>query len=618
MARRTTIWCAHPTRHQNCTKVGYKVTHPKGKRVISKQVAQYIQMYYGRGVGKSKLTIQEGDFLCTGCYDYECKKMNQKYKPTEKKEGVVENHVEHEANELSYSSNISEEQPDNKDEVLSSSISSNASIKQLIYKQEVVELLNNVFELLNIERVVDIRHRDKLHANIDQVYVKLYDLCDNILNLESSSNSNNIKRFLSGVTLNDYQTLIDGLKQLFFISNKEQQIQLLTIAPLDWGRKKIEYFFNSTEHQSKEAIKLRYLYGLLARPTYFSGNKPLSTDIIDQVINFYEDDRISRQSSNKKDKIKVNGEDKIFRFMDMSIGDSYLVFKNEFTTILISHSKFYALRPKWVKINCHSQGCLCIYHENFQLLLEALNNRNKTKLNLQQIINSTLCTSHTEECYTKECEDCGDRLPSIIIKPTCKGDPDDEDNEIRWLNWIRILGKVSLQEISGNIATLLGNIDQQWSIILHHHYIKEQQKQYIAELKKKSNDKDYAVVNCDFAENYALVPQREVQAAHWFQQQIAIFTIHVKIGEFHMNIAGISDYLDHDTSFVHCCQKKIIAIIKDKFPLVKKIVYVSDGAAMHFKNKYNMYNLSCHKEEFGLEAEWVFTPTGHGRSVVDG
>ncbi|CAF1021399.1 unnamed protein product [Adineta steineri] len=72
------------------------------------------------------------------------------------------------------------------------------------------------------------------------------------------------------------------------------------------------------------------------------------------------------------------------------------------------------------------------------------NNRNKTGLNLRQIINSTLCTSPTEACYTRQCDNCADRLSSIIIKPTCKGDADDEDNEVRWLNWVCVLGKVSL------------------------------------------------------------------------------------------------------------------------------------------------------------------------------
>ncbi|CAF1546445.1 unnamed protein product [Adineta ricciae] len=610
------ILCAHPTRHQNRRKA----THPKGKRVISKQFANYIQKYYRRGIGKSKLSIREGDFLCFKCYNFEFIKMSKKYKLTQVQESVVEHYPKLEPMEFVSFLNLTEAQSVIQDETLSSASpnSSNASMNEFYDKQEAVDSLNNVFELMNIERIVDVRHRDELRSKSNQVVVKLHNMHDSILDLKISSNSSNTHFLSSGVTLHDYQTLIDGLKQLFFISNKEQQLQLLTITPAEWGRKKIEYFFNCTEHQAKEAILLRYLYGVLARPTYFSGNKPLSKEIIDQVLEFYQDDRISRQSSNKKDKIKVNGEDKIFRFMDMCVGDAYLVFKNEFSNINISHSKFFALRPKWVKINCPSQGCLCIYHENFHLLLEAWNNRNDVDWDLQQLTDCILCTSTTESCYTEQCDDCGDRSPSDIMRLTCKGDIDDEDNEVRWFNWIRTSGKVSLQETSGSMATLLSKIDEQWAVILYHHHVKEQQKYFIHEIKQRSSDQDYVVITCDFAENYTLVAQREVQSAHWNQQQVAIFTIHVKIGDLHLNVAAISDYLNHDTVFVHCCQKTIVTMVKDKFPLVRKIVYVSDGAGMHFKNKYNMYNLSCHKEEFGIGAEWLFTATGHGKSACDG
>ncbi len=158
MARRSTIWCAHPTRHKNCSKVGCKITHPKGRHAVSKRVAQFIRKYYNRGIGKSKLTIREGDFLCTNCYDFECKKMNKKYDSTQVQEGVVENHLEVEPMELLFSSDSSEEQPDNEDEALSSSsqISSNVSMDQFYYKQEAVDLLNNIFELLNMERIADV------------------------------------------------------------------------------------------------------------------------------------------------------------------------------------------------------------------------------------------------------------------------------------------------------------------------------------------------------------------------------------------------------------------------------------------------------------------------------
>ena len=172
------------------------------------------------------------------------------------------------------------------------------------------------------------------------------------------------------VQLKGIQVLIDGLKQIFFISEKEQQLQLLTIVPHDWGRKKIEYFFACTEHQSKQAVLLRNTYDVLAKPLFFSGNKEIGQPIIEKVLKFYENDDISRQSSNKKDSIHIHGEEKIFRFMEMSIAEAYQLFKENHPGILIGHSKFYSLRPKWVKLKSSIRNCLCIYHENFYLLLE--------------------------------------------------------------------------------------------------------------------------------------------------------------------------------------------------------------------------------------------------------
>ena len=208
--------------------------------------------------------------------------------------------------------------------------------------------------------------RDK----INDANIVLISLCENILNSKSTSNKRTNKSIPSEIKLDDCQSLLNGLKQLFFLSKKQQKLQLLTIAPSDWGRKKIEYYFGCTEHQSKQAILLKKTHGVLARPLGFSGNRSIESDVVEQVVNFYEEDKISRQSTNKKDKIDVSGESKIFRFMEMSVGEAYKVFKEDHATSRIGRSKFYSLRPKWIKIKCPMQNCLCSYHENYCLLLE--------------------------------------------------------------------------------------------------------------------------------------------------------------------------------------------------------------------------------------------------------
>lgn len=47
----------------------------------------------------------------------------------------------------------------------------------------------------------------------------------------------------------------------------------------------------------------------------------------------------------------------------------------------------------------------------------------------------------------------------------------------------------------------------------------------------------------------------------------------------------------------------------------KKIVYFSDGAASQYKNRKNLCN---HEADFGIQAEWHFSATSHGKGASDG
>ena len=44
----------------------------------------------------------------------------------------------------------------------------------------------------------------------------------------------------------------------------------------------------------------------------------------------------------------------------------------------------------------------------------------------------------------------------------------------------------------------------------------------------------------------------------------------------------------------------------------------SDSASAHFKNNASILNLVHHRNDFGLDACWTFTVTGHGKSAGDG
>ena len=81
----------------------------------------------------------------------------------------------------------------------------------------------------------------------------------------------------------------------------------------------------------------------------------------------------------------------------------------------------------------------------------------------------------------------------------------------------------------------------------------------------------------------------------------------------------ISDCLQHDTVAVHLFQKRLIAYLRRKVSSnPQKIYYFSDGAASQYKNRKNFINLCHHQEDFGVDAEWHFSATSHGKGACDG
>ena len=115
--------------------------------------------------------------------------------------------------------------------------------------------------------------------------------------------------------------------------------------------------------------------GVLAYPQCLRGNLSLSDATIDTVAKFYCEDGISRTSSNAKDTIQINKQPIAVRFLEMTVLDAYRIFNERFPRT-VARSTFYALRPREVKIASPHETCMCIIHENMDLLLKVWINYN--------------------------------------------------------------------------------------------------------------------------------------------------------------------------------------------------------------------------------------------------
>ena len=157
--------------------------------------------------------------------------------------------------------------------------------------------------------------------------------------------------------------------------------------------------------------------------------------------------------------------------------------------------------------------------------------------------------------------------------------------------------------------------------LLPHAYISMQQSAYSREIKDNLQDGEFQVI-VDFAENYAFTVQDAVPGFHWNNDQATVYNIVIYYKEDssvkRCSLVIISDCLTHDSVAVYTFHKIMMDYLKTKFSMVSKIDYFSDGAPQQYKNYKNTINLVYHKQDFGVDAEWHFYTTAHGKGPCDG
>lgn len=197
-----------------------------------------------------------------------------------------------------------------------------------------------------------------------------------------------------------------------------------------------------------------------------------------------------------------------------------------------------------------------------------------------------------------------------------------EDKEIEEINYSQWVSTpiTTLKNIVEDVTEFISYFCEKIEKSLPHAFISTQQSAYFKALKARLQDGEI-IVNFDFAENYAFVVQNAPPGYHWNNNQATVFVtyIYYKDGD---EVKGkgfvvISDSLNHDTVAVFTYQKLLIEYLKSNFT-VNKIYYFSDGAPQQFKNYKNVLNIYYHHSNFGIEADWHYFPTAHGKGACDG
>ncbi|XP_060754349.1 uncharacterized protein LOC132865864 isoform X2 [Neoarius graeffei] len=351
----------------------------------------------------------------------------------------------------------------------------------------------------------------------------------------------------------------------------------------------------------------------------------LTTEFTTAVVEFYKRDDISRQAPGKKDVVIIRVEGKKNkiqkRHMTMSLMEAYRLFKEDHPEVTVGKSKFAELRPPFVLLRSDTPKnvCLCKYHENTSLLLNCAYKHlpRMAFKSVSNYVDAVVCSSGSVACMLNECDECGEGRKFLQLISNI---PEEEkDTNTSWYVWESVEGvQVKTQKV-GLFRDVLQMLLQTAPRFIRHAFIKQQQSRFF-EGKKKEGNKGCVVLQVDFAENYSVGYQDEIQSAHWNQSQITIFTAVAWVNEEVQSYVIVSDELQHDKNAVTAFLTTLVKDLEVRFPEMQKLHIFSDGSASQFKNRFVWFFLaSTFMEIFpAITAEWHYFATGHGKGAVDG
>ncbi|CAF1442411.1 unnamed protein product [Rotaria sordida] len=425
---------------------------------------------------------------------------------------------------------------------------------------------------------------------------------------------------LTGTKKQDYDKKHAESQRAYRNKNKKPKNSFLSKQSFGKALKKAKCALPKDFNKKKVIARaLAQAVGIVPRNNHQRTTRQLSSKIKNSIILFYGRDDISYQMPGKRDTIIVNdnGNKTTYqkKILLYTIREAYELFLAENPGISVGRTAFAEIRPKHisVKSSMAHRVCICIYHENVNLLLNSLSKHVNGSFcsNLYSFTSALVCDESNCDCMSSNCFTCQNYFDLNI-----KNNVIDKHVQIKWYQWKNINGYATKEEQQGSVEQGIELLSSKVKTFLLHVYIKRQQSKFFEESKTNTDNKKI-VIQVDYSENFEIKQQDEVQSAHWSSKSVSIFTAYAWCGTNNYSFALVSNNISHDKYCVYNCITYIINKLKQQLPSLEEILFFSDGAASQFKQRYLMRNLTRMSYEYQLILSWHFFATSHAKGVVD-
>ncbi|KAI8514059.1 hypothetical protein Bbelb_083830 [Branchiostoma belcheri] len=199
-----------------------------------------------------------------------------------------------------------------------------------------------------------------------------------------------------------------------------------------------------------------------------------------------------------------------------------------------------------------------------------------------------------------------------------------QDGKIKYEEWKRVEvdGKKKIKIVTSEVDTTTFCDKFKEEVPMFRQHVAHANEQYSQLKRLKENlDQHNIVIQMDFAENYKVKSNDEIQSAYWNCDMV---TLHPTVVYFksedgelqHESICIVFDEMGHNSATVFAILQRVVPEVRH--PDVKYIHYWTDSPSSQYRNKTMFSVISEHEALFGIPACWNYFEAGHGKGPCDG
>ncbi|XP_070210071.1 uncharacterized protein [Littorina saxatilis] len=296
----------------------------------------------------------------------------------------------------------------------------------------------------------------------------------------------------------------------------------------------------------------------------------------------------------------------------------------------ISLRHFHRLKPKNVASvrKAKFRQCLCEICLNPKLKLQTLNMLAPCFRSVREMLEESVCAfvdMPKLECVERKCRLCGTERVKEKLESALEGRL---ESTVGWAKWMHVKegrsSRMDKVKKRGSVHDCVNEMTEELESLYMHVFVAEWQRRQLSGLKADLPE-GWALVTCDYAENFLCRFQDEPQSAHWAYKQVTLFpaVIFYRCGgdgceELRREeVAFLSDDLVKDAQMSQVITDRIVEVLRDRMGAgLRKVILASDGCAAQFKSKLPFLLFSRMKTR-GFSVERVYFGSRHGKNDSD-